>query len=202
MIAERRRMNLARAGLLIVAAATVSCAAGVAALTYLWPHFPPLDWEAASPSLILGGVGAGAALLAACALTESVHGRAHRTPATILAAAGMLVLVCSDARADEPTGVAAGRLIAQRNCGGCHAVAAGPSPFAEAPAFGGLYRRYGTGGLDQLLARGMLADHPRPLDEGRRAPNPRMPSVALDSDEIANLAAYLRSLEPGPDGRL
>ena len=95
-----------------------------------------------------------------------------------------------------PGAVAAGRLIAQRNCGGCHAVGPGESPLAAAPPFRLLHRRYGAGGLEPLLRRGMLADHPNPLEEGRRAANPVMPSVSLGEDEVANLTAYLRSLEP------
>ncbi len=101
--------------------------------------------------------------------------------------------------AAESTAEKAGLLIAQRNCGGCHAVAAGESPLADAPPFRTLHRRYGAGGLAELLERGMLADHPRPLDEGARIINPRMPAAVLGEDEVANLVAYLRSLEPPPE---
>jgi mono/diheme cytochrome c family protein len=111
----------------------------------------------------------------------------------VLAAAW--TLAAAPTGAEAPT-VQAGRLVAQRNCGGCHAVAEGASPFADAPPFRTLHQRYGAGGLAELLERGMLADHPHRLDEGPGEPNPRMPAMRLDEDEIANLVAYLRSLEP------
>lgn len=88
-----------------------------------------------------------------------------------------------------------GQRIAQSSCGGCHAVADGPSPLADAPPFRTLHRRYPAGGLAQLLEEGMLpAD--RPLEEGSQPTHPRMPTAALGSDEVAALTAYLRSLEP------
>lgn len=88
-----------------------------------------------------------------------------------------------------------GQRIAQRSCGGCHAVADGPSPVADAPPFRTLHRRYPAGGLAQLLEEGMLPPD-RPLEEGSQPTHPRMPTATLGSDEVAALTAYLRSLEP------
>lgn len=110
--------------------------------------------------------------------------------------ASVLILAGGAARAAEP---AAGRLVAQRSCGGCHAVADGPSPLAAAPPFRTLYLRYGDGGLGALLDRGMLADHPRPLEEGSRSPNGIMPQVALETDEVA--ADRLSAQPRAPDRR-
>jgi len=90
-----------------------------------------------------------------------------------------------------------GRGIAQRNCGICHAVDARPSPLADAPPFATLYRRYQPGGLDKILTEGMLAPTRKP-EEGSPDRHPRMPMVELDDDEIAQLKAYLRSLDPRP----
>lgn len=90
-----------------------------------------------------------------------------------------------------------GQGIAQRNCGVCHAVDARPSPLADAPPFATLYRRYPPGGLDQILTEGMLAPSRKP-EEGSPDHHPRMPMVELDDDEIAQLKAYLRSLDPRP----
>lgn len=90
-----------------------------------------------------------------------------------------------------------GQVIAQRNCGTCHAVDARPSPLVDAPPFATLYRRYPPGGLDQILTEGMLAPS-RPPEEGSLDGHPRMPMVALDDDEITQLKAYLRSLDPRP----
>ena len=90
-----------------------------------------------------------------------------------------------------------GQRIAQRNCGICHAVDARPSPLADAPPFATLYRRYPPGGLDQILTEGMLAPSRKP-EEGSPDHHPRMPMVELDDDEVAQLKAYLRSLDPRP----
>lgn len=90
-----------------------------------------------------------------------------------------------------------GQRIAQRNCGICHAVDARPSPLADAPPFATLYRRYRPGGLDQILTEGMLAPSRKP-EEGSPDHHPRMPMVELDDDEVAQLKAYLRSLDPRP----
>lgn len=90
-----------------------------------------------------------------------------------------------------------GQRIVQRNCGICHAVDARPSPLADAPPFATLYRRYPPGGLDQILTEGMLAPSRKP-EEGAPDHHPRMPMVELDEDEVAQLKAYLRSLDPRP----
>lgn len=97
----------------------------------------------------------------------------------------------------EATGgdISLGQRIAQRHCGGCHAVAAGNSPLADAPPFRNLHRRYPAGGLAQLLDEGMLPEQ-HPAEEGARQGHPRMPTAKLDLDEVAALTAYLRSLEP------
>lgn len=91
--------------------------------------------------------------------------------------------------------ISGGQRIAQRECGACHAVAGGASPLADAPPFRELWRRYGKGGLDALLQEGMV--RPRQmLEEGSPRSHPRMPMTDLDDDQVAQLKAYLRSLEP------
>ena len=109
--------------------------------------------------------------------------------ATAMAAGGV--------QAAPPAAISSGQRVAQRSCGGCHAVAAGKSPLADAPPFRDLYRRYPAGGLDALLAEGMLAPA-RPPEEGGRPSHPRMPTAALDVDQVADLTAYLHGLEPKP----
>lgn len=104
------------------------------------------------------------------------------------------------APAPAPTATAAatiayGQRIAERSCGGCHAVAEGASPLGDAPPFHVLHRRYPAGGLSQLLSEGMLPPDSAP-EEGSQATHPRMPTAVLDPDEVAALTAYLRSLEP------
>lgn len=114
---------------------------------------------------------------------------------------GLALAACANATAGPPPGpppaapLAYGQGIAQRSCGGCHAVAEGPSPLAAAPPFRDLHRRYPVGGLAQFLDEGMLPPD-QPLEEGSPATHPRMPVAALGADEVAALTAYLRSLEP------
>ncbi len=116
--------------------------------------------------------------------------------ATVPILAAMLAASAGAAlAADPPYQVAAGKLIAQRNCGVCHAVGVGPSPLAAAPPFRELYHRYPPGGLEQILEEGMLAPT-EPPEEGAPRRHPRMPQFTLGPDEVANLKAYLKSLEP------
>ena len=96
-----------------------------------------------------------------------------------------------------PTGMSGGQRIAERNCGGCHAVAAGDSKLADAPPFRTLHDRYPPGGLDVILQEGMLRPSRMP-EEGSPPSHPRMPMADLDDDEVAQLKAYLRNLDPRP----
>lgn len=91
-----------------------------------------------------------------------------------------------------------GRAVAAVNCGGCHAIGAGRSPLATAPAFAKLYRLYAPGGLDILLRRGLLPPNP-PLQNGFPQ-HPRLASVNLDIEQSQALVAYLLELIP-PDFR-
>lgn len=88
-----------------------------------------------------------------------------------------------------------GERIAQRACGGCHAVRGTKSPLPDAPTFARLHERYRKGGLDALLDEGMLAP-PMPPEEGSPRTHPRMPQAKFDDDQRADLKAYLHSLEP------
>ena len=114
----------------------------------------------------------------------------------VLAPMGALLAMSSSAMAADSTSAAAGKLIAQRNCASCHDIANGQSPLADAPPFARLHWRYGPGGLAELLEKGMIADWPRPLEEGSRPVHPRMPALSLSEDEVVALADYLRTFEP------
>jgi mono/diheme cytochrome c family protein len=112
-----------------------------------------------------------------------------------LAVAAVLVLGGAQAAAQPASDkVAAGERVAERSCGGCHAVAGGPSPLADAPPFRDLHRRYPAGGLRQILQEGMLQPT-APEEEGAPSRHPRMPMVGLGVDEVDELTAYLHSLE-------
>ncbi len=118
-------------------------------------------------------------------------------PATVVA---VVVMTAAAAHAADPWQAAAGRGVAERYCGGCHAVGAGASRLPDAPPFRDLHLRYGRGGLDALLGEGMLTPDPS-LEEGNMPGHPRMPQRALGIDERAYLTAYLHSLEPPPPPR-
>lgn len=126
--------------------------------------------------------------------------RGFRPPRAFVRMAGLcasMLLTGASAHAqanDAPT-IAFGRNVAQRFCGQCHGLGADPSPFADAPSFGDLHKRYRRGGLDELLKEGMLTPDPS-MEEGNMPGHPRMPQRKLDVDERAALTAYLRSLEP------
>jgi cytochrome c len=81
--------------------------------------------------------------------------------------------------------LASGHRLAQRDCGGCHAVdTSGQSPNSDAPPFRLLaQRRYDVDGLAASLRGGMMVGHPR------------MPLISLGEDEIADLAAYVKSIQ-------
>jgi cytochrome c len=74
--------------------------------------------------------------------------------------------------APSPSQVQDGKRLAQRHCGGCHAVAAGASPLADAPPFRDIHRRYGPDGLRGLLSEGMIRPSPMP-EEGSVRTHPR-----------------------------
>ena len=107
----------------------------------------------------------------------------------------VLLLSGSTAVAADPSDAISGRRIADRFCGGCHAVARGPSPLKDAPPFRDLHKRYRSGGLPQLLSEGMLQPSRMP-EEGSPRQHPRMPMAVLEDDQVRELTVYLRSLQP------
>ena len=101
----------------------------------------------------------------------------------VLALAGALGACASTA---DPDGrLANGRRIAERDCGACHAT--GPRPRAgaspDAPPFARLSSRFEMDSVVRALSQGLLTNHPR------------MPVMRLDADELADLTAYLKSIQ-------
>ena len=77
-----------------------------------------------------------------------------------------------------------GRAFAQTNCSRCHAIGpVGESPLPKAPPFRTLHLRYPVEDIVEALA------------EGIRTAHPAMPEFQLDGAQIADLIAYLKSLE-------
>ncbi len=109
------------------------------------------------------------------------------TPAVVLAAVALGALVAAtiaDAADPDPE-VERGRVFAEKNCGRCHAIGpTGESPLAKAPPFRTLHERYPVENLTEALAEGIRTGHPT------------MPQFeALDTEQIDDLIAYLKSLE-------
>lgn len=106
-------------------------------------------------------------------------------PGAIAAAAALVVAHAAFAQTADRDLISAGKMLAERHCGSCHAVERGKvSPLTDAPPIWTLYRRFPVERMDQALEVGMLNDHPR------------MPDFNLDIDERRALTAYLSSFRP------
>ena len=75
------------------------------------------------------------------------------------------------------------------NCSRCHAVGlTGDSPVAAAPPFRDLGRFYPVDALAEALAEGIVTGHAD------------MPEFVLEPEEIANVIAYLKSIQAPTGG--
>lgn len=91
---------------------------------------------------------------------------------------------------DGAASIERGRRLAQRNCVQCHAIGPrGESPNAASPPFRELYRRYPAGALEEAFGNGLLTRHPA------------MPEIRLLPGEIADLTAYVKSLQARSEAR-
>ena len=101
-----------------------------------------------------------------------------------VSAAFVAALLTSTAIQAQDAAVQRGYAFAQANCARCHAIGrAGDSPLPKAPPFRTLHQRYPVENLVEALAEGIKTAH--------RA----MPEFELDQQQIADLIAYLKSLE-------
>jgi cytochrome c len=96
-------------------------------------------------------------------------------------------------RGADPTEAAQiddGRMIAERNCMGCHAIGRiGPSPNPTAPPFRSVLNRYRADVLATELSEGIHVSH---------AP---MPQFEFNPAATDSLIAYLRSIQTGEPGQ-
>ena len=77
-----------------------------------------------------------------------------------------------------------GKTFALNNCAKCHSVdKVTASPLKIAPPFRTLHKRYPIETLSEALAEGISTGHPT------------MPAFQLDTDQIGDLLAYLKTLE-------
>lgn len=96
--------------------------------------------------------------------------------------------------APDGTPVERGKIFAQENCARCHAIGLeGDSPYPSAPPFRILHKRYDVGDLAEALAEGIVVLH-----NGGGEP---MPEYMLEPDQIDDLIAFLRSLQPQGSAR-
>jgi mono/diheme cytochrome c family protein len=95
-----------------------------------------------------------------------------------------LILAVSAQPALAATLVEQGRALVEANCARCHAIGKeGASPFAPAPPFRTLGRRYPLTDLEEALAEGIVTAHPA------------MPEFTFEPDEIDAIIAYLQSVQ-------
>lgn len=81
--------------------------------------------------------------------------------------------------------IEAGRLVAARFCGECHAVSpVTVSPLPDALPMDQLYRRFPVDRMGEAIELGMMKDHPR------------MPDFDMGDDERHALSDFLSSFDP------
>ena len=101
---------------------------------------------------------------------------------------GMLVLAiglaaASGARAAENELSVKGEVLAQQQCGQCHATgAAGESPHKDAPPFRTFASKWPLENLEESLAEGIVTGHPD------------MPAIAMEPDQITALIEHLHTI--------
>ena len=82
---------------------------------------------------------------------------------------------------DSP--IAIGYALVQKNCARCHAIAStGDSPFAKAPPFREVVKRYDPALLQEPMAEGIVTGHSA------------MPDFAFPPESVSAIIAYLQSL--------
>ena len=77
-----------------------------------------------------------------------------------------------------------GLVFVKANCAKCHAIdKVSDSPLSLAPPFRTLHQRYPVESLQEALAEGIVTGHPT------------MPEFRLDPGQVADVIAYLKTLE-------
>ena len=98
----------------------------------------------------------------------------------------LAILVSMQGQVLAAGNVSRGAVLAQRNCGSCHATGLkGVSPNPKSPTFRTLASRYPLKDLEESLAEGIMVGH-----EGLE-----MPVFEMRTSQIADLMAYLTSIQ-------
>lgn len=99
--------------------------------------------------------------------------------------------VRTDLSASSPGSPALGEALARTHCSGCHSVErSGESPMKAAPPLRSIGALYPVADLQEAFAEGVVTAHPA------------MPAFEFEPDEIADLLAWMDSLNglnPGSD---
>jgi len=110
----------------------------------------------------------------------------RRRGLSLVLAAAFALLWPQFARSEEVLSPPAqrGLVFVRTNCARCHAIGkVGESPLRIAPPFRTLHERYPVESLQESLAEGIVTGHPT------------MPEFRLDPGQVADVIAYLKSLE-------
>ena len=101
-----------------------------------------------------------------------------------IAVGGLLSLVSSPVLAQSPP-AQRGLTFVRTHCAQCHAIdKVSDSPLTIAPPFRTLHLKYPIESLERPLAEGIMAGHPT------------MPQFRLEPDQVRDVIAYLKTLEP------
>jgi mono/diheme cytochrome c family protein len=107
----------------------------------------------------------------------------YRHTAVLCLTAVSLHLTASSVYADAQS-IRRGEAFARAKCSYCHSIdRVSRSPRREAPPFRTLHKQYPVETLEDALAEGMSAGHPR------------MPEFLLDPGQIGDFISFLKSLE-------
>src|SRR2546422_556935 len=103
----------------------------------------------------------------------------------VLALGAAASCLAQTALAQLPPAAQRGLTFFRVHCAQCHSIdKASPSPLTIAPPFRTLHLRFPIESLERPLAEGIIANHPT------------MPQFRLDADQISDVLAYLKTLEP------
>ena len=103
----------------------------------------------------------------------------------IIGVAAIFMSASAPAHAQQSPAAQRGLTFVRVHCAQCHSIdKVGESPLKIAPAFHTLHTRFPIDSLQPRLSEGITANHPT------------MPQFRLDADQIADVIAYLKTLQP------
>jgi mono/diheme cytochrome c family protein len=95
------------------------------------------------------------------------------------------LLLTSPVFADEQSAILHGKALVLENCSGCHAIDTnGKSPNPKSPPFRTLSQRYPLDALEEAFVEGIDTGHPE------------MPRFVATPEQIADIIAYIATLNP------